>query len=284
VTDKRTYRAKLRLAAVGPAVVAGACALVCMGPASVRAAQAQQENGAPLLFELASIRPTQLPCKDSGFTPTPNGLHILCMPLQIIIQQAYGIYESSQVGGIPESMGWTFYDVEAKVDDSEVAAYGKLSSGQRDLMFQMLLRDRFKLKAHRESKDLPVYALVIARNGSKLKESKPGEADAQAGPLAQPIMWRKGRGQIVSRSSPLSSFPRLLSQEVGRPVVDRTGLTGSYDFTLQWTPDQGASSTPVDAGPSLFTALEEQLGLKLEPAKAPLDILVIDHIEKPSEN
>ena len=280
-------------AALCVAAVAGCSGSGFVGARGVLAQTATVSDAPSMTFAVASIRPTQLPCKDSGFMPTPDGLHIVCIPLQIIIQQAFGIYESSRIGGIPESMGWTFYDVEAKVDGSEIAAYGKLTQERRDLMFQALLQDRFKLRAHLESKDLPDYNLIIAKNGSKLKESKPAEADAQAGPLAGPIMWRKGRGQIVSRSSPLTFFPRLLSQEVGRPVVDKTGLAGTYDFTLKWTPDQGAGSMAAgvdapepaaDAGPSIFTALEEQLGLKLEPTKALLDVLVIDHIEKPSEN
>jgi uncharacterized protein (TIGR03435 family) len=212
--------------------------------------------------------------------------------LQVILQQAYGIFESSRILGVPEVIGSEFYDIEAKVDSSDIAAYGELKAAQRDLMFQALLQDRFKLKAHRERRDLPIYELVVAKGGSKLKESKPDEAVAQTGPLTGPILWRKGRGTIVSRSSSLATLPRFLSQEVGRPVVDRTELTGKYDFTLQWTPDQGAAamtagtdaSVLVDTGPSIFTALEEQLGLKLEAAKAPMDVLVVEHIERPSEN
>jgi len=235
-------------------------------------------------FGVVSVKPTHQPCQTSELIPTPDGLHIACLSLQIIIQQAYGINDDYRIIGVPAWAKSTAYDIEAKVDGSDVATYGKLTPGQRNFMIQPVLQDRFHLQVHRETKDMPVYDLVIAKNGSKLKESKPDETGANPA-----MMRRKGRGQIESRSSSLAFLLVLLSHEIGRPIVDKTGLTSTYDFTLSWTPDQGAEamsaeSPAPDSGPSIFTALQEQLGLKLEPAKAPFGILVIDHVEHPSEN
>ncbi len=121
------------------------------------------------------------------------------------------------------------------------------------------------------------YVLTIAKNGPKLKASKD-----QSGFI------KRGRGQIVSRGAQMTALAQYLSIDVRRPVMDRTGLSGHYDFTLEWTPDPGtnvAETATADAtGPSLFTALEEQLGLRLESRKAPVDTLIVETVERPSEN
>jgi uncharacterized protein (TIGR03435 family) len=170
-------------------------------------------------------------------------------------------------------------------------------------MLQALLADRFKLSIHRETKELPVYALVAAKNGPKLQEAK---ADATypngiKGPdgVARGGMMRIGGGEVTGQGLPIANLTRMLSQQLGRTVIDKTGLTGKYDFTLQWTPDEsqgpmfkgadgappgGNPAPPESSGPSLFTAIQEQLGLKLESQKGPVEIIVIDHVEKPSQN
>lgn len=185
------------------------------------------------------------------------------------------------------------YDIDAKVDDSLVeAAWKNLSFNQRwdqvMLMLQSLLANRFKLRVRHEMKDLPVYALVLAKNGPEFAEdtSHPQNAGIRAA----------GRGRFEVTSDTLSSFTFLLSvqPEVGhRVILDKTGLQSHYTFRLQWTPENlaardgqlaaGASSAE-SSGPSLFTALQEQLGLKLESTKAAVDTIVIEHIEQPSEN
>jgi uncharacterized protein (TIGR03435 family) len=184
----------------------------------------------------------------------------------------------------------------------------KLSPDQRTLerqrMLQAVLADRFKLSLHRESKDLPEYMLVIAKNGSKLQESKAGDIypNGITGPDGLPLgphMMRMGGGQLTGQALSMADLVRLLSQRLGRTVLDKTGLTANYDFTLQWTPDesqapmlkgteggqQGTDSapSPKSSGPSIFTAIQDQLGLKLEFQKVPMEILVIDHAEMPSE-
>jgi uncharacterized protein (TIGR03435 family) len=150
---------------------------------------------------------------------------------------------------------------------------------------------------------LPIYELVVAKSGSKLKESMPGDAHDNGikgsnGP-GRGGMMRMGRGQVSGQGIPAASLANLLSQQLQQTVIDKTELTGKYDFTLQWTPDEGSApmfkgteagpqrtdSAPADAtGPSIFTAIQEQLGLKLQSAKGPVETLVIDHVEIPSEN
>jgi uncharacterized protein (TIGR03435 family) len=153
---------------------------------------------------------------------------------------------------------------------------------------QTLLADRFHLQLHRETRELPAYTLTVAKGGSKLEQSKSRE-----------LRMNWGMGRFDYRGAPMSMLATTLTQLAGRIVVDQTGLTGNYDLTLQWTPDEaqsqvfrragdwasaGEASIPDASGPSLFTALKEQLGLRLEATKAPIEMLVVDHAEHPSEN
>jgi len=153
---------------------------------------------------------------------------------------------------------------------------------ETSLMLQALLADRFKLVVHRETKDQPVYELVVAKGGSKLKPSGNEKSSGE-----KPSV-RNGKGHLEFHHMPVSALLNYLyfqpgSGMVDRPVIDKTGLDGLYDFTLDWTPDS-PQPDPAAIGPSIFTALEEQTGLKLEPRKVPFEIIVIDHAEKPTEN
>ncbi len=166
------------------------------------------------------------------------------------------------------------------------------------------------MTVHRETKELPVYALVIAKNGPKLHEAKPGDTYANGikgpdgGPTGTGIMRVKmgagGTSELVGQGLPIESLVRLLSGQLHRTVLDKTGMKGIYDIMLQWTPDEShgamfkgaeggqlgtdSAPSPESSGPSIFTAIQEQLGLKLESQKGPVEILVIDHVERPSEN
>jgi uncharacterized protein (TIGR03435 family) len=199
---------------------------------------------------------------------------------KILIEIAYGLHIGSEdrvVGG----PGWVDsdadrYEVLAKIDDAAFAALQKMPAAEQQrqvqLMEQALLADRFKLKVHFETREMPVYALVIAKGGAKLAEAKPGEVARLTG---------TGDGEsnvLVGQALTMNALARspLLRPE-GRMVLDKTGLTGAYDFTLK-------SSNGAAEGPSLFTAMEEQLGLKLVSEKAPLEVIVVDQIERPGEN
>ena len=165
--------------------------------------------------------------------------------------------------------------------------------------------ERFQLKTHRETKELPIYELLVAKDGSKLKSvpepprpapgTPPGPPPAPGGPMP-PGSFRIGRGEMMGSAIPIENFIQSLSSMVGRTIVNKTGLTGFFDVQLHWAPDPGETGPfgpvpgvqpppPADpSGPSIFTALQEQLGLRLESSKGPVETLVIDSIEKPSEN
>jgi uncharacterized protein (TIGR03435 family) len=142
------------------------------------------------------------------------------------------------------------------------------------------LADRFNLTLHRETKDLPVFALVVAKNGPKLHEVKAGDPPPPAGSPDIAL----NRGHIAIRAGmPVLVWTLSRSRDVDRVILDKTGLTGTYDFDLKWTPE-GKGEDLSDSGPSIFTAIQQQLGLKLEPQKGPVEIIVIDHVQRPSEN
>lgn len=228
-------------------------------------------------YEVATIKP-----------PRPNDY---AMPLRVYIQDAFGIP--------PNSTGWVIgpgwidsarYVIHGKPPDSIREAMQTMPPEQRGkeerLMMQGLLADRFKLKAHFETREMPVYQLIIAKGGPKLKaNSEVGKGMASI----SPSMIRGSDVPMNSLLGMLESVPDI----GGRVVIDKTGLSGTYDFLLKWTPMEpmaplsGLSGTARSAdaeGVSLFTAIEEQLGLKLVPTKGPGQVLVIDHIERPSEN
>jgi uncharacterized protein (TIGR03435 family) len=240
-------------------------------------------------FEVATIKPAEAGNGMSWVGFPPTGLTVKNIPLQMLLRVAFG-FEDDRILGAPAWVTTTRFDIEAKVAEPDLPALGKLTLQERRRMLQPLLEDRFKLKFHYETKVLPVYVLVIAKGGSKMKEFQP-PGDPQTNGLRL-----TGRGHIEAHGIPMNPVSHELSQQVGRTVLDRTGLTGKYDFTLDWEPDDPApmagnaqggqpGAPPPDSGsPSLFTAVQEQLGLKLESQKAPVSVTVIDHIEGPSPN
>jgi bla regulator protein BlaR1 len=255
-------------------------------------------------FEVASIKPNKSGTGMTMLHTTPVGFSASNISLRALIQQAYGV-EENQILGAPSWVGSERYDIEAKVASSDTDALHDLNPDQRRLMLQPLLADRFQLKVHTELKDLPVLVLVVAKGGPKLHEAKPGDTypnglkgfDGEAG---GPGMMLMRPGQLTAQGVDLSFVAKQLSQQLGRTVQDQTGLTGKYDFTMQWKPDRDPSPMPGAPQPgqqgpdatlstdsseaSIFTAVQEQLGLKLESGKAPVEVLVIDHVEAPSGN
>jgi len=279
-------------------------------PASQIGAQSAQTAPAPSpSFEVTSIKPNRAGDMRFGIMMRPGRFTTSGITTRFLIAYAYKV-KDFQVSGGPSWINSDRYDIDAKEDDSMVAELDKLPPEERGdqirLMVRSLLADRFKLSLSHTTKELPVYALVVAKNGPKLHEAKPDETypDAPKGPDGRVHsgmgMMRFGGGQLTGQGVPMENLVHMLSQQLGRDVLDQTGLKGKYDFTLQWTPDQsqGAmmqgpgggtpgpdSPPPPDPnGPSIFTAIQEQLGLKLESTKGPVEILVIDHVEKPSEN
>jgi uncharacterized protein (TIGR03435 family) len=194
--------------------------------------------------------------------------------LKHLLESAYDI-KPDLISGIPGPLDSARFDIQAKIVEPDIAAIKKLSGKQQAAMLLPFLEDRFKIKAHTETKTLPVYELVVVPSGPKLTQSAAkGDHDSGINIHNQEL-----KATDVSMASLASS----LEGQVHRHVIDKTGLADHFDLTLKWTPDDGRD-TQADSGPSIFTALQEQLGLKLQPAKGPVETLVIDHAEMPSEN
>jgi uncharacterized protein (TIGR03435 family) len=225
-----------------------------------------------LEFEVASIRPHQGPVTVSGgsFTPPPT-FRYMAVKLTDLVTHAYGVWYE-QVAGAPswgDGPGAARYDVEAKVEDD-----AKPSREQVQQMLRSLLEDRFKLKVRRETREKPVYLLTVAKRGPKVKS-----VDKAAGVK----VGASAIGRRIDGKATMDFLAQQLTINAGRIVIDRTGLTGNYEFTLEWTPD-GSEPSDGAASVSIFTAVQEQLGLKLEPAKAPVEMIVIERAEMPTEN
>lgn len=243
-------------------------------------AQSANTPSKPLQWDVISVKPMapdSCPGGRGGVGYLPDGLTASCVPLLFVIENAYRMMDGARIAGLPE---WAkadsqLYAIEARVSGNDVAAYTELSRDEKFRMLQPVLAERFGMKAHIEPREMPAYALEIARSGPKLKEPAANEpSSSQFGAPTGEVKWA---------NSPLTNLVWLLSREVGRPVVDKTGLTGKYDFTLEYAP--AAREGPENAGkPSVFTALEEQIGLKLVPSKEPVDVLVVDSIEQPAAN
>ncbi|HXC97024.1 MAG TPA: TIGR03435 family protein [Edaphobacter sp.] len=215
-----------------------------------------------------------------------------------LIRYAYNLKMEDQISGVTGQLNTARFDVDAKIDEETLAALKKLSndeaSAQRRQMMQAMLADRFRLKAHHETKELAMYSLVIAKGGFKLKDADPNDTYANGikglDGVSHAGMMRVSNGTLTAQAIPISSLANNLSLQVHRQVTDNTGLTGKYDITLNWSPDDNrgapasADASMTESGPSIFTALQEQLGLKLESTKGPVDTIVVDHLEMPSEN
>ena len=168
----------------------------------------------------------------------------------------------------------------------------------RGPMLRALLEDRFQLRIRRETREVPVYLLTVAKGGPKLKPSREGSCPTPnpAGGSCPGSIWvaRKESNIVIDQQETIAGFIRMLSQRVGRPVIDKTGIKGTFDFHLEYAPDEFSGGATAEArvqgglpdvsGESIFTAVQEQLGLRIESAKGPGEFLVIDHVERPSEN
>jgi uncharacterized protein (TIGR03435 family) len=220
-------------------------------------------------FEVASINPSDYQGGPLRITAriTADGIDFSNVTPKLCIQRAYRLKPYQVIG--PEWMDAERYMIVAK-------AAGAVPEDKLRLMLQVLLAERFKLAAHHETKEMPVYALVVSKSGPKLKEAT-DEGATQIAPA--------GRETAFERVS-MPTLAGVVARSVDLPVFDETGLKGLYNFRLAWENDSRPKpdSTDLNDAPSIFTALQEQLGLKLEPRKAPIDVLVVDYLEKPSGN
>ena len=281
--------------------------LSMLGQASATQSGAASRGGSPdgrsPHFEVATIKLDPSKSGQPMSQAMADGIRARSLTVLQLMGNAYHLnsVERDHVSGLPEWARSNRYDVDAKALGSDADELSKLFASNWDgyndrlrLMLQTLLADRFKLAVHKEAKTLPVYELVVTKNGPKIKEAKTPDPKFPKG-----ILRWVNRGEITAQGVSMGSLASLLlTPLVQRQVVDKTGLAGTYDFTLQWTPEEApspmsggptagkqASPPPQEiAGPSIFAALPEQLGLKLKPTKRPVQILVIDHLEPPSEN
>ena len=286
---------KTKLATVMLSLLAG-------GPASLSNAQSTPK------FEVAAIKP----CKEAepgqrggGGNSSPGRLNVKCDTVKGLINEAYLLFENGRFRvGLPPAIeggpAWVHserYEINARAESSVSL---EMMHGP---MLQALLEDRFKLRIHRETRDVPVYALTIAQSGLKLTPFKEGSCTpvdrTQFAPFSAPPTPEQAlknchaRGtkeglnlKIEAHGMTLDEFSKIFldTHTLGRPVINKTGLTGRFDFRLEYAPDRGDLSDNLGGGPSIFTALQEQLGLRLESTKGPVEILVIDSIARPSEN
>ena len=235
-------------------------------------------------FEAAVIRPSGV-CEGGG-APQPGRLKLRCITVGALIQMAYGYFANGfsytpkilQISGAP---GW----VDSDRYDIEAAAEGNPSQAvMRGPMLQALLEERFRLRFHRETTEGPVYALTVAKGGIRMARMAEGSCTPLCG-----TETRKKNGQMLTVSvhgiSLADLADGLLVDLAGRTVIDKTGIGGLFDLHVEFTPEQNTpTSTDDAAGPSIFTALQEQLGLRLESARGPVQLFVIDHVERPSAN
>ena len=327
------HRSGVGLTLVRKVFLGSAAALAVAAPVGFGVLHAKQAPSATTAdtspdlpkYDVATIKPS--PAETQGqirLMFTPDGTQISGVPLQMIVRNAFRL-EDDRIVGLPGWAKTSRYDIQAKVTPEDAPRLDKLKVDQRASMLVPVLEERFNLKYHHEMRELPSYALVVAKGGPKLKvttgpilpvdANPPGPGDDSktggagpgpkiGGPGSNPgpgsMVRVMGPGHIEAAGSDLQPLARILSQQLGRTVVDKTGLTGNYDYALDWTPDNdvpppvkggGPEGGPphndigsIGVGPSLFTALQEQLGLKLESEKGKVDVIVIDRIEPPSEN
>ncbi len=223
-------------------------------------------------FEVASIRENPGPWHVMrGYSSSGPRLTLEAWATVDLIMEAYDLkrYQVSFT-----SSEYAFYDIAAKAEGD-----GPPTKADFRLMLQTLLADRFNLKFHRETRELPVYAMVIGKSGVKFKESPPEKPFRSYGGV-------NGRNQYMELSQATMELvtERLGGEGIDRPVIDKTGLTGKYDIRLEATPEFRINNNPQPDDLRIFDAIQQQLGLKLDPQKANIEVLTVDHMDKPSAN
>jgi uncharacterized protein (TIGR03435 family) len=254
-----------------PRVMAGLTGLLVIAPGVLAQTVVPSQTPVKLEFEVASVRPTTT----QGFFTIDfpaGGFFARNVTVQNLLRTAYRL-EDYQISGGPSWITSAGFDIQARA----AAGAGEPPREQVLQMLQALLADRFQLALHRETRQLPIYALVVGKSGPKLQA-----ADSSVGGTKMML------GQLIVKKMNMTALGSILAFDLKRPVKDETGLQGEFAFTLEWAPGLAESPAESNAGPSskpsLFAAVQEQLGLKLESTKGPIEVFVIDHVEKPSED
>ena len=240
-----------------------------------------QAPGPQLSYDVITIKPNDSGTDGTSTSMGDSSFQAKNVPIKRLLVRAYGIRQD-QISGLPDWTDSARFDINAKIVDPDMAALRTLTPDQRRGFIVALLRDRFQLKVHFETKTLPVYELLVTKDGPKFHASAPTEE--------QSMGTNSGSGgtEMKANAVTMANVAALLTNQSDRTVLDRTGLTGKYDLLLKWTDDRPAGAADNGAAaddiPGLFTALQEQLGLRLQPGKGPVETLVVDHVERPAEN
>ena len=237
-------------------------------------------------WDVAVVKPHAADDNTMSWRSTDDSVDLVNLSLENMICNAWDLNEF-QVSGLSGWMETGRFDLTAKVSADDVAVYKKLSMTQRGVMLQKLLTERFQLKVHMETKTLPIYDLVVDKGGSKLKPTTAIAAPSKEEMRANPDKYKRGfstmgPGRFEGTGVQVGSLTSQLENALGKPVRDTTGLTGVYDIILHYRPDETAPDN--DDVPSVFSAVQEQVGLKLVPAKGPVETLVVDAAQKPDAN
>lgn len=283
------YRNASRFGAATPAflllVGLTSVAAVKAQPSTAQSAPAQPDT---LKFEVASVK-LSMDQRTMSIRPMPGGRLVATAPLKLLMINAYGLQRSRILGG-PDWINNDRYDIEAKAGENANRA-------QLMAMLQHLLEDRFRLRVHSETRETPVYYLVVDKGGHRLASPEksecssadppppPGRSDPASAPCGQMRILPSTSGvRMEGDRVPLGELIRVLAVAVDRPVLDKTNLPGLFDIQLRFI-DEPPGAPPSDSpGPTVFAALREQLGLRLEPSKGPVEFLVVDHVEHATAN
>ena len=238
-------------------------------------------------WDVALVKPHPADDPTMSWQMTEDGLSLKNLPLEQMLCSAWDL-KPYQLEGLTGWMKTSRFDLTAKVSGDSVAAYNKLNTAQRSQMLQNLLTERFQLKTHLDTRTSAVYNLVVDKSGSKLQPTTALTAPSVEEEHAHPEKYKgnsmsMGPGMFEGTGVSVRSLASQLANAVSKPVIDTTGLTGAYDIKLHFRPEDTHADTSSDA-PSVFAAVQEQLGLKLVPAKGPVEILVVDAAQKPEAN
>jgi bla regulator protein BlaR1 len=270
---------RLLLSAIAIAAIAGPLGFGLLSAPRLRG-QSSQTASAPLpSFDVASVKANKSGVRGGTIDAHAGRLTITNIPLRMCIRAAFHL-QDYQLSGGPGWLTSERFDIIATTD-------APTADEQLLLLLQNVLADRFKLAMHRETKEMEESALLVGKDGPKLKRVEPAGHD-----------WvRTGVGRITGQEVSMLELANTLAQKLGHPVADQTGLSGVFDITLEWIPDSATPVNPAEnkeapslestsdpSGPSIFTAVQEQLGLRLEPRKGAVDVYVIDHVEEPTPN
>ena len=250
---------------------------------TVNTALAAQEPVASVQFEVVSVKPSAPDCTLVMIGPSPDGFHLHCLSLLVLVQYAYNLnpFEDTHVLGVPAWGRSARFDLDAPIQSTDRVRFEALSPSEKARLVRTPLAERFGLRTHEEQREMPVYSLV---RGKSLPKLKPTDPDASGVADKPTLMWSR-RDRIEAYHCTMQEFLRFISPLRGRPIVDHTELSGSYDFSLEFTPETSNQLAPEDdAAPSIFTAVQEQLGLRFVVEKALQPVVVVDAASRPTAN